>query len=71
MSKQKFYITFGQIHIHKVNGKVLDKDCVAVFNGELYQIVHLFGDKYANVYTEDEWKEDKLQYYPRGYIEIT
>ena len=24
------YVTFGQTHVHSVNGKIFDKDCVAV-----------------------------------------
>ena len=30
----KTYVTFGQDHIHRVNGQLLDKDCVAIVNGD-------------------------------------
>lgn len=66
------YVTFGQEHTHSVNGKTLDKDCVAVINcvdakaGRALAI-EFFGDKFFSTYSED--KID-MEFYPRGYIEV-
>lgn len=32
----KYYVAFGQVHTHSVNGKTLDKDCVAVIEAADY-----------------------------------
>ena len=29
----KTYVTFGQAHVHNINGVIFDKDCVAVVEG--------------------------------------
>lgn len=70
---EKFYITFGQVHVHRTNGKTFDCDCVALIEAENFNIgrriaFDLFGDKFHNQYTEGEWSKDKAAFFPRGVI---
>ena len=69
----KIYITFGQVHVHSVNGKTFDKDCVAVIDAESKlegrKIAReLFDNKYFTSYTE--FGDDKLEYFPRGFLGV-
>lgn len=71
----KYYFTFGQVHINRVNGHTLDKDCVAVINASDFaqareQAFTWFGDKFHQQYSEEAFSDDILQYFPRGLIEI-
>lgn len=71
----KHYVTFGQTHTHSVNGKTLDKDTVAVFNADNYsegraKAFEYFDDKFFTDYHDNEWNEDHLKYFPKGYVEI-
>lgn len=73
MNKKKYYITFGQVHTHRVPNHTLDKDCVALFYVETYaegrkRAEKLFGDKFAFDYTEENPPD--MKYFPRGLIEI-
>ena len=69
------YITFGQIHVHSVNGKTFDRDCVAEIKCKSYEegrkkAFEFFGDKWHNCYAADEFNHDILSYYPRGVIDV-
>ena len=69
----KIYITFGQVHVHSVNDKTFDKDCVAVIDAESElegrKIAReLFDNKYFTSYTE--FSDDKLEYFPRGFLGV-
>ena len=66
----KTYVTFGQNHTHSVNGKTLDKDCVAVVSGDREKVFALFGPKFCFEYPEGSWDEGMLKYFPRGYVEV-
>lgn len=70
----KRYVTMGQAHIHRINGKVIDKDCVVVLHGTRERVFELFGPKFCFEYTEEQWNDagmpDKMHYFPRGYIEL-
>ena len=71
----KAYITFGQVHVHNVNGKTFDKDCVAVIEAPTYaaarqQAFDYFGNKWHMCYAEEDWTEDKLRYFPRGLLPV-
>jgi len=71
----KTYVTFGQDHVHKVNGKVLDKDCVAVINSGSAEegrkiAFELFGPKFCFEYPEERFDFDSMSYFPRGLIEV-
>ena len=76
----KMYITFGQVHVHSVNGRTFDKDCVACFDCENYAdgraiAFEIFGPKFHNSYfaissLDDEFTDDILKYFPRGVINV-
>jgi len=62
------YFTFGQTHIHKVNGKVFDKDCVVKITSPnpRQTMFDTFGGKWAMQYDEIP----DMRFYPRGVIEL-
>ena len=67
----KYYITFGQIHTHSVNGKTIDKDCVVEiesFNHEdaRHKGFTLFGNRFC--FCMDSMPD--MKFYPRGIIKI-
>ena len=69
----KYYVTFGQVHAHRVNDYTFDKDSVAVIQAEDFAdgrkiAFELFGDKWGFFYTEDDHEKDKdfMEYFPRG-----
>ena len=71
----KHYVTFGQTHVHSVNGKTFDKNCVAVFEAEDYthgrqKAFKYFGSVFCFDYHSEQWNEDNLKWFPRGYIEL-
>ena len=71
----KTYITFGQGHTHRVNGHTLDKNTVAVINHTAEEsgrdiAFELFDDKFHNEYSEKYWDEEKLSYFPKGYVVV-
>jgi len=71
----KHYVTFGQVHVHSVNGKTFDKDCVAVFEARDYadgreKTFAYFGDKFFTYYHDTEFDEKTMSFFPRGYINV-
>ena len=73
--KGKMFVTFGQIHTHSVNGVTLDKNCVAVIECKSHiegrnKIMDLTKGKFCTTYFEDQWSDNWLEYYPRGFIII-
>jgi len=62
------YFTFGQSHVHKVNGKVFDKDCVVKITDDDPRDVmfKIFGRSWA---FQHHYLPD-MKYYPRGVIEL-
>ena len=70
MSTKKTYVTFGQGHVHHINGKTFDGDCVAVVNGDRAKVFELFGSKFCFEFTEERWDHKQMKFFPRGYIEI-
>jgi hypothetical protein len=71
----RHYVTFGQGHVHHVAGETLDHDSVAVYEAASYsegreKAFELFGDKFFTDYHAQEWKEENLHYFPRGYVEL-
>lgn len=70
----KFYITFGQIHTHRINGKTFDRDCVAEVEAETEEAARgIFYPKFCFSYKESEFisKKDKMMnYFPRGVIPL-
>ncbi|KKN24332.1 hypothetical protein LCGC14_0895960 [marine sediment metagenome] len=62
------YITFGQIHVHSINGKTFDKDCVAVVDLPEDEARALFMPKFHNSFTDKSQVD--ISYYPRGFIHV-
>lgn len=67
-----FYVSFGQVHTHRIGGKIIDKDClykidVDKFDEAAKQAENLFGEKWAWIYNEEE-KDKYLTYFPRGIV---
>ena len=67
----KRYVTFGQAHVHSINGKTFDKDCVAVLEGTRDDVFNTFGQQFCWEYDETEFDFDSLnEFYPRGLINV-
>lgn len=65
----QFFVSFGQVHIHSVNGKTLDKDCIAVIEAADHAAAHdkafeMFDKKFCFVYDE----VPDMEFFPRGLI---
>lgn len=74
---ESFIVTFGQVHVHSVNGKTFDKDCVAEILAEdmgmarLIAVEH-FGDKFCFMHTLEHFKSSGMAaYFPRGIITLS
>jgi len=70
----KFYITFGQIHTHSVNGKTFDKDSLAEIEAETPKAAHelamdIFDGTFHQCLPADKLDE-VLHYFPRGVIKV-
>ncbi len=68
--------TFGQSHVHVINGRTLNKDRVAVIpctnaaEGRA-KAFEFFGPKFFTTYFDTAWKEEEmLKYFPGGYVEV-
>ena len=71
----KTYITFGQAHIHKINNKIFDKDCIAVIECNTPEegrkkAFEIFGTKFCFEYPESYFDHSKMNFFPRGYIKV-
>ena len=69
----KAYVTFGFSHSHVVGSKILNRDCVCVFEADNYhdaknRAFKMFGPKFCGLYFDDEWNEKHLEYYKNGYV---
>lgn len=67
----KYYITFGQVHAHSVNGKTFDKDCVAVIETKSMEEAreisfNTFGPKFC--FCTEEIPD--MSFFPRGLINL-
>lgn len=66
-----YWITFGQSHIHKIDGNLINKDCVVEIQAEdagqaHNKAIEIFGGLWAFV---KEFEPD-MSYYPRGIIKL-
>lgn len=71
----KIYVTFGQGHVHNVNGKTFDKDCVAMLKAENYgegrrKAFECFNNKFCTTYDESDITPGFMCFFPRGIIEV-
>lgn len=67
--KDIWYVTFGSAHHHELNGRVFDKDCIAVVRGTRKRIFQLFGCQFCFDYRKSEFDENSLEYFKRGFVE--
>ena len=79
LARQVYYENICNIwaksHTHSVNGKTLDKDTIAVIKSESAEAgrekaFELFGPKFCFEYPEDRWDDSKIDYFPKGYVEV-
>ena len=68
----KTYVTFGQTHVHHIDGKIFDKDCVAVIPAESPEegrrkAFALFGPTFCFEFYD---MPPNMEYFPRGFVEI-
>lgn len=72
----KFIITFGQAHVHHINDKIFDHNCVAGItansHGEAREIAFAaFGPKFCTSHSLESYLEENMaKYYPRGIIDL-
>jgi hypothetical protein len=69
----KVFITFGQLHAHRVNKVTFDKDSVAVIKCDSYNhgrklAFEFFDNKFHNCYDEKDFDPEIMKYFPRGMI---
>lgn len=62
------WFTFGQIHVHSVNGQTFDKDCVVeITAADPREVMHeTFGQKWSIQYD----KKPDMNHFPRGIIKL-
>ncbi len=71
----RFIITFGQTHTHRVNNYTFDKDSVAIIKAETHEkareiTFELFNDVFHNCYPEEAFDNgDNIKYFQSGKIE--
>lgn len=66
-----FYITFGQDHVHRIDGKTFDCDCVArVEAADELHARNLFMPKFCFSYNEKGFDITSMKFFPRGFIDI-
>jgi len=71
---EKFYITFGQVHVHSVHGKTFDKDCLCEIEAETRGEAHskameVFNGVFHNTLDKVDM-EKNLDFFPRGIIKL-
>lgn len=71
----RVFVTFGQVHLHVINGQVFDKDCIAVIDCEDHaegraKAFELFGRKFCVTYGEEFDMHKILDRFPRGLINV-
>lgn len=70
-TNKKFYVSFGQVHAHRVAGKTFDLDALAEIEApdreEARKIAfEAFGPKWAFLYEE----VPDMSFFPRGIIKL-
>ena len=69
----KFFFTFGQVHVHRYGDVTLDCDSVVQINADdegaaREKMVECFGMKWGFSYDEERMNESLKKYYPRGVV---
>lgn len=70
----KIYVSFGQIHVHSVNGKTFDKNVLAEISCSSMEegrdkAFEYFGDKFGTTYDEKSALSN-LHYFPNGILPV-
>jgi hypothetical protein len=70
----KFYVSFGQVHAHRVNGQTFDCDVLCEIDAEDYaeareQAHMVFGGAWSMLYDATE-RPDIQHYFPRGVLPL-
>lgn len=68
----KFFISFGQVHAHVIEGRTYDKDSLMLVEapGKIVArigVTQITGGKWSSLYQEEELG-DVLHHFPRGVI---
>lgn len=71
----KTYVTFGQVHVHSVNGKTFDKDCIACIEAPTAEAgrddaFKIFDGVFGTTYWDEQQVKDMLHLFPRGIINV-
>ena len=69
------YVTFNKTHTHNLNGKVFDKDCVAVIKARSHNeavdiALDFFGNQFDSAVYWDKFDLGCMNKYPRGIIKL-
>ena len=70
------YFTFGQSHVHRIQGKTIDCDCVARVKADTHEEARNFifmetEGRFCFSYDDSSWsEEEQMPYFPRGYIDL-
>lgn len=71
-----YLVTFGQIHLHRVNGKIFDKDTVGRLKADSHEearerVFEIFGDSFFTTCDEKTFDESgQIKYFPKGKVDI-
>ena len=62
------YFTFGQVHVHSVNGRTWDKDTIVKITAEDPRavMVETFGIRWSHEYDEPP----NVELFPKGIVEL-
>ncbi len=74
----KYFVAFGQAHVHSFNGLTFDKDCVATVETDSYDSARtyafqMFGNQWLSIFRMNQGEEgdqDIIDSYPRGEMPI-
>jgi len=72
----KTFVTFGQDHVHQIEDKIIDKDCVAVINCDSAEhgrqlAFEIFGKRFCFEYPEKYFNgKEQMKYFHRGFINV-
>jgi hypothetical protein len=72
---KEWYISFGQVHRHVINGHVLDKDCLALIRAENWNEMRKKANRYFKGYFFTDYEADSfpwedMMYFSRGVIDF-
>ena len=67
----KFYVSFGQAHVHSINGHTIDKDCIVEIESDSREKAHRkVMDMFDGVFCFLHNDMPDMSYFPRGIIKL-